>query len=51
MSDEELIELLRISASAALDFARRYPEVIAEYPDCYELLPYWIAGLVLGRCE
>ncbi len=51
MREEKLIELLRISAGAALDFARRYPEVITEYPDSYELLPYWIAALVLGRCE
>lgn len=51
MSDEELIELLRISAGAALDFAMQYPAMIAEYPDSYELLPYWIAELVLGGCQ
>ena len=51
MSEEEVIELLRVSASAALDFARRYPDVVAEYQGSYELLPYWIADLVLGRCE
>ncbi len=51
MDDSEIAELLRISAAAALDFARRHPEVIAEYPDSYELLPYWIAALVLGRFE
>ena len=51
MDDDEIVELLRISACAALDFARRHPEVIDEYPDRHELLPYWIADLVLRRIE
>ena len=51
MEDDEIVELLRIAASAALDFASEYPEVISEYPDSYELLPHWIAGLVLGRID
>ncbi len=51
MDESEIAELLRIAAEAALNFASEYPEVISEYPDSYELVPYWIADLVLGLLE
>ena len=51
MDDKEIAELLRIAAEAALKFAREYPEVVDEYPSSNELIPYWIADLVLLRIE
>ena len=51
VSEEEVMVLVTIAAAAALDFARQHPEVMMEYPASYELVPHWIAALVLGRCE
>ena len=41
--DPSLLPALRLAAEFALAFSKDHPEVIAAYPESYELLPYVIA--------